>query len=289
MESEYQPKILIVEDDVDLAEMLTGYFGAQGYAVSSTAWGESAIGMAAETLPDLIILDIHLPDINGYEVRQQLQQRHRTRDIPIIFLTERSHREDRLHGLRMEATDYITKPFDIQELRLRVRNTLHRFAESNAGNIITGLPEGKAVDTILLPLVEDHQEGWALLTVTLMGLETFRELYGFVASDAVLRVISLMLANATSEFGGERAFCGHLEQQSFVVLVPAERLHLLQERIRARSDQSLEYFYPADNRGPNTYSLDRLRLLTGVLRAEDGPFSSLAELKEMALASRRVL
>ncbi|RMF35375.1 MAG: DNA-binding response regulator, partial [Chloroflexi bacterium] len=115
-------RILVVEDDVDTAEMLTAYFEAQGYEVLSAAWGEDALRMTQEVVPDLVVLDIRLPDIDGYEVCRRLRSHRRTEHIPIIFLTERRERIDRLTGLELGAVDYITKPFDIQELRLRVRN-----------------------------------------------------------------------------------------------------------------------------------------------------------------------
>src|SRR3990172_2498465 len=91
--------LLIVEDDLDLAEMLNAYFRVQGYEVLTANWGEDAIKTAGEVLPPLVILDIRLPDMNGYEVAEQLRAQRRTEDIPIIFLTERRDRGDRLKGL----------------------------------------------------------------------------------------------------------------------------------------------------------------------------------------------
>ena len=97
--------------------------------------------------PDLVILDIRLPDIDGFEVARRLRNNQRTQDIPIIFLDRKTRaRADRMQGLELGADDYITKPFDIQELRLRVRNSLRRTAPSSLTNPVTGLPEGSLVD-----------------------------------------------------------------------------------------------------------------------------------------------
>ena len=117
-------KILIIEDDLDVAEMLNAYFGVQGYDVHTVNWGEDGVRACQSTHPDLVILDIRLPDIDGYEVARRMRNDRRTQDIPIIFLTEKRDRADRLQGLELGADDYITKPFDVQELRLRVRNAL---------------------------------------------------------------------------------------------------------------------------------------------------------------------
>jgi len=134
--------ILIVEDDLDLAEMLNAYFRVQGYDVLTAAWGEDAVRISQENTPDIVLLDIRLPDIDGYEVCRRMRTQRRTENLPIIFLTERRDRIDKLQGLELGVVDYITKPFDIQELRLRVRNALRRASLESLVNPVTGLPEG---------------------------------------------------------------------------------------------------------------------------------------------------
>src|SRR3970282_2844981 len=104
---------------------------------------EDAVRTAQDGTPDLVILDIRLPDIDGYEVCRQLRSHRRTENLPIIFLTARRDRIDKLQGLELGVVDYITKPFDIQELRLRVRNALRRAKLETLVNPVTGLPEGK--------------------------------------------------------------------------------------------------------------------------------------------------
>src|SRR5690606_12627336 len=101
------PQLLIVEDDVDLADMLGAFFDAQGYTVASTGWGMQALEMATEQPPDLIVLDIGLPDLDGFEVSRRLRERHVTRHVPIIFLTEYRTRPERLQGLSLGVTDYM--------------------------------------------------------------------------------------------------------------------------------------------------------------------------------------
>ncbi|MEJ5201144.1 MAG: response regulator, partial [Anaerolineales bacterium] len=110
--------ILIVEDDLDIADMLNAYFRIQGYEVLTVNWGEDDIRACQTNRPDIVILDIRLPDTDGFEVARRLREDRRTKDLPIIFLTEKRERMSRLKGLELKADDYITKPFDIQELRL---------------------------------------------------------------------------------------------------------------------------------------------------------------------------
>jgi DNA-binding response OmpR family regulator len=195
--TEIKPKILIIEDDLDVAEMLNAYFRVQGYDVFTVNWGEDGVRSCQTVHPDLVILDIRLPDIDGYEVARRIRGDRRTADVPIIFLTEKRDRADRLQGLELGADDYITKPFDVQELRLRVRNALRRVSQGSLTNPVTGLPEGGLVDEKLSEIL--GKDGFALLSVSIDNMDAFREAYGFVASDDVLRAISFMIMNTMRE------------------------------------------------------------------------------------------
>jgi len=116
--------LLIVEDDVDVADMLRAYFIVQGYEVIVTNWGEDALKLCDDKNIDLVLLDIRLPDIDGFEVANRLRLKAAHEDLPIIFLTEHKERQFRVRGLELEAQDYITKPFEIGVRQVRVRNTL---------------------------------------------------------------------------------------------------------------------------------------------------------------------
>jgi DNA-binding response OmpR family regulator len=275
--SESKPTILVVEDDLDVAEMLSAYFRVQGYDVLIANLGEEGIQTCRTNRPDLVILDIRLPDIDGYEVARQLRSNRRTADIPIIFLTDKRHREDRLQGLELGADDYITKPFDIQELRLRVRNALRRTSGSTLTNTVTGLAEGALVDERLLECLD--RKDWALLLISLENLDAFREMYGFVASDDVQRAVSLMIHNAVRSVGSVNDFLGHVSPVEFVLVTRADRVQPLIERIRDRLDQSLDFFYPLKDRGSESVQAKKLGVSLCQLTANDGTFQDLQALK----------
>jgi CheY-like chemotaxis protein len=274
--SEAKATLLIVEDDVDVAEMLTAYFRSQGYEALSVNWGEDAIKACRASRPDLIILDIRLPDIDGFEVANRLRSNQRTQDIPIIFLTEKRERRDRMRGLELGADDYITKPFDIQELRLRVRNSLRRTAQSTLTNPVTGLPEGALVDERLEECLQSND--WALILIGLDNLAGFREAYGFVASDDLQRAVSLMIHNAMRDVGGANDFLGQTDSARFILVTQLSTLATLEERIRSRLEPSLDYFYPLKDRGSET-STGKLTLHITSLTVNDGPFKNLNDLK----------
>lgn len=278
-------KILIVEDDPDVAEMLTAYFRSQEYDVSTVNWGEDGVRSAQQNPPDLAILDIRLPDIDGYEVAYRLRNDRRTSDIPIIFLTEKRDRSDKLQGLEIGADDYITKPFDIQELRLRVRNALNRVSQGSLTNPVTGLPEGALVDEKLTEVIS--KDNTALLFISLQNMESFREAYGFVASDDVLRAISLMIGNTLREFSRTDDFLGHLDSTDFILLVPPANLNSLTEKLRSRLDQSMEYFYPLKDREQIAKQSNRLNAKLHVMQSLKSRAGDIHQLKSDLLAMKK--
>ncbi len=282
--AEKKSKILIVEDDLDIAEMLNAYFGVQGYEVFTVNWGEDGVRAAVDERPDLVILDIRLPDIDGYEVAHRLRNDRRTKEIPIIFLTEKRDRADRLRGLELGADDYITKPFDVQELRLRVRNSLERMGQGSLTNPVSGLPEGTLVDERLEECLQDNN---ALLLVSLENLEAFRELYGFVASDDVLRAVSLMVHNAMREVGNASDFLGHLTTAEFVLVVSPDTIPALSERVVSRLEQSLDYFYPIRDREEAVNWHNRLAIKTVQITSCAGAFETAEEIKEKLLSLKK--
>ena len=283
--AELKPKILIIEDDLDVAEMLNAYFLVQGYEVFTVNWGEDGVRSCQTVHPDLVILDIRLPDIDGYEVARRLRGDRRTHEVPIIFLTEKRERTDRLQGLEIGADDYITKPFDIQELRLRVRNALRRMTQGSLTNPVSGLPEGAVVDERLGEVLQ--KGGWAVLLVSLENIDAFRELYGFVASDDVLRAVSLMILNTMRELSSSDDFLGHVSATDFVLVVSPVNLPILLERLRNRLEQSLDYFYPIKDREQASKQKDRLAIKLSDLSSITGRFETVEHLKMELLSIKK--
>ncbi len=281
-----KPKLLIVEDDLDLSEMVSSYFRVQNYDVLTAAWGEEALQVANANPLDLIMLDIRLPDIDGFELCRLLRTNRKTQDIPIIFLTEKRDRVDKLQGLELGVVDYITKPFDIQELRLRVRNAINRAQMPAPANPVTDLPEGELVDEKLAALL--NRSGWTILQLSIESLSTFRERYGFVAADDVLRAVTLMVRNAVREFGDADHFVGHLSTETYLIITNPDSLDDIKDRIERRIAQSREYFYPLRDRDRAKQAMqeNHLRVVSAVVTHDDGPFADVEALKSKLHSAR---
>jgi DNA-binding response OmpR family regulator len=220
-------KILIVEDDADTSDMLREYFNSQGYEVLTTAWGRDALELCRRIPPDVIILDIRLPDINGYDIYQKLRNNLQTSSTPIIFLTQQNDREDVITGLKLGAVDYITKPFDIEELGLRVRNVLQQISYQSLVSPITDLP----ADSLL------EREKWAVLYIGINDLTLFSKAYGFKTVDDALRTVALVLDTVVKELGTISDFAGHLREGHFIVITTPDRVQRIKEEIMVRLER----------------------------------------------------
>ena len=117
-------KILVVDDIIENIQLLVNLFIKQGYNVLPATNGKQALALAFAKKPDLILLDVQMPEMDGFEVCMQLKANEVTKDIPIIFITARSAPEDIIHGLSFGAVDYITKPINTEEVSIKVKNHL---------------------------------------------------------------------------------------------------------------------------------------------------------------------
>ena len=281
MEENKKPTLLIVEDDLDIADMLNAYFRVQGYEVLTVNWGEDGVRTCQSSSPDLVILDIRLPDIDGFEVARRLRGNRKTQAIPIIFLTEKRGRSDRLRGLELKADDYITKPFDIQELRLRVRNSLARSHFHSLANTVTGLPEGDLVDEALETVLV--QTGVTLSVIALKNVAKFREVYGFVAADDMLRAVALMIQDSLLEEKSGQAFIGHIDSANFVLIADRAHATALKDRIRAKLEGSFELFYSDQHRASGLFRQNPLSVQFSDVSLKQGePLTLLALKAELA-------
>ncbi len=270
---EKRPRILIIEDNRALVEMLTIFLEEQEYEVLGAYTGRDGIRQAQQEQPDLILLDIHLPDINGYDVAQELRTRTRTQHIPIIFLTEAHDRGSRLKGLRLGADDYIAKPFDLQELRLRIRNALDIARRVHQFQVPTHLP---ALPLLVQALEERMRQSrpWALLGIFLQNFKIFRSRYGSLTAEDALRAIGKLLLYIQHQLEGtENDLVGHLEQDDFAILTVPERLSSYQSAIRQIVVPKIPYFYSWEDR-EHLQAPHRMRIHMRILTWQDGRFTS---------------
>lgn len=288
--------ILVVEDDFDIANMLRIYFSGQQYEVQIAPRGNDALTMTRKQLPDLIILDIMLPDMNGYDVCRELRTTSRTSHIPIIFLTQKDERSDKIIGLELGADDYITKPFDIEELKLRVQNAIRSVEIQVNRDPKSGLPKGQIIEDELRALMHAEHD-WTYIDVKLNNFESFYEVYGFVARDEVKKFMTRLISEVLNEQGTKDDFVGHPADDNFIIIThmgdPDKLKHRLVERFN--SDVKQHYSFIDRERGyilvPDPVNGERqeslMTLSTGSVSTKTHQFSDIREIVELAAEDRR--
>jgi PleD family two-component response regulator len=288
-------RILVVEDDFDISNMLQLYFKSQGYEVYVAPRGGEALELTRQKMPNVIVLDIMLPDIDGYEVCRRLRTNLRTSHIPIIFLTQKDERSDKIHGLELGADDYITKPFDVEELRLRVRNTIKRATVESLTSPNTGLPSGRLIEDQLRQLM--RKDNWGILYIGVQGLDAFNEVYGFVAGEEVLRFTGMLLNGVVEELGTPDDFVGHIGGDDFIVITRSELAQALRQEMEKRFNANVGTHYDFRTRQQGYLAMKDadghevraplMSLQIGVLTVADGPFTDIREITEAAAEVRR--
>jgi CheY-like chemotaxis protein len=211
-------RILVVEDESLTQDMLRRFFEIVGYEVIRAVNGTEAVKQAQEGNPHLIILDINLPDFDGYEVCRRLRGDDKTRRIPIIFLTTKDDRRDKLAGLELGADDFLTKPFDIEELRLRVHNIIQRMGGTLLVDPRTSLPSSGAT-TKRLPRLLEHDNS-VFLDVEIEHIDVFSGRYGPVAANQAIRSSAKIIGDLLHEIDPVHSFIGHPSDHRFLIGLP---------------------------------------------------------------------
>jgi PleD family two-component response regulator len=288
--------LLIVEDDNDIATMLRLYFASQGYEVDIAGRGSEALEKTRQSMPHLIILDIMLPDFDGFEVCRTLRTHTRTSHVPIIFLTQKDERSDKLQGLELGADDYITKPFDIEELKLRVQRAISRAEQQSLTDPRSGLPSGRLIEEQLRRIIQS--DGWALMDVRINAFSAFTDAYGFVAGDDVLRFTAMLLNEIVNQLGTPEDFIGHVGGSNFILITTQDRAEAIRKTLKERFaqevlahynflDREQGYLLVTDDSG-RTVKVPLMTLAVGLISPKDHTFTDIREITELAAEARRV-
>jgi diguanylate cyclase (GGDEF)-like protein len=236
-----RPLILVVEDDEDARAVLEELLRDR-YDVEAVGDGEAAVKRAKELLPDLVLLDLFLPGLDGFGALTGLRRDQRTAEVPVIFLSAQGDAETKSHGLSLGAADYLAKPFSAQELMARVDRTLKLTAQKEHFRALaqtdglTGLPNFRSFHARLdeeVARADRYGHPLACAMVDLDGLKEINDRLGHAAGNRAI----LALADAVREELRDTDFAARYGGDEFVVLLPQTTAHaagLFAERLRRR-------------------------------------------------------
>ncbi|NTW97585.1 MAG: response regulator, partial [Oscillochloris sp.] len=233
-----QTRILVADDDPALCLLLRETLQDAGYDVTIAGNGDELVRMAQDQPPDLILVDLMMPLMDGFEAIRQLRNDTRTAHLPMIILTARSTSSDVVTGFDNGADDYIIKPYDIDVLLARIRSHLRRAAQLPVRNPLTGLPGNVLLQAELeRQLSQGHQ--FSLLWIDLDNFKAFNDAYGFARGDRAIH----MVAHVISETVAREDFVGHIGGDDFAIIHFGDEPEDLCKRLITRFDEQVRALY----------------------------------------------
>ena len=239
-------KILIADDDPDILRFIEVNLGLEGFNLIKAKDGEEALREAIDLLPDLVLLDVMMPKIDGFEVCRRLRSDPRTSNISIIMLTAKSLSADKVVGLTVGADDYIIKPFDPMELVARVRSTLRRSREMRELNPLTGLPGNVSILQELDRKIT-RKEPLALMHIDLDNFKAYNDYYGFMRGDLAIKMGAAVLQEVCSEYPPGKCFVGHIGGDDFALVTEPDLAEKIANEIISRFDAKSPSLYDAED------------------------------------------
>lgn len=235
-------RVLVVDDDPDIARFVEVNLRGDGYVVDIATDGEQGLERALAQPPDLALVDVMMPGMDGFQLVEHLRADPRTSGMSIIMLTAKSLTADKVLGLTAGADDYIIKPFDPVELLARVKGTLRRAEEMRASSPLTGLPGNIRIQDEIAGAVASGRP-FALVYADLDNFKAYNDYYGFLRGDAAIKTASGIFQEEARRVAGEAAFVGHMGGDDFVLMVPPERVEDLCHAIIERFDGATGELY----------------------------------------------
>jgi diguanylate cyclase (GGDEF)-like protein len=291
-----QGDLLIVDDTPANLRLLSQMLTEHGYKVRAVRNGPHALKAAQAAPPDLILLDIVMPEMDGYEVCRRMKSDYAARHIPIIILTARSELEEKLKGLENGANDYVTKPFSMSELLVRVKNVLQWSQSQREANPLTGLPGNVSIERELTQRIE-LGEPFAFIYTDIDNFKAFNDYYGYARGDEVIKRTARILASAVIECGNEGDFVGHIGGDDFVVMSTPDRASTIARIVIDRFEKGMtDLFEPEDlergylkirRRTGEIMKVKSLGITLAIVTNEKGHISHIGRVADIATELKR--
>jgi diguanylate cyclase (GGDEF)-like protein len=234
--------ILIADDDEDIVSFVEANLRLEGYEIVMAADGEQALQLAYDRLPDLVLLDVMVKKVGGYEVCQRLRSDTRTRNMSIIMLTAGTLSADRVVGLTAGADDYLIKPFDPVELVARVKTALRRSREMRSINPLTQLPGNVQVQDEVSKHVM-ASEPFAMMYIDLDHFKAYNDHYGFLRGDEAIKLLGRTAGDAINSHAEKKKFLGHVGGDDFIAIIDPEAAEGVAQQILDSWDRNIPELY----------------------------------------------
>ncbi|MGC8874829.1 MAG: response regulator [Chloroflexia bacterium] len=239
--------VLIADDEPGVREEIRQALSARGFFVQEAGSGAEALTLIAREPPDIVVVDLYLPDLDGMEIVRQLRAQENTLTLPVLFLSVVDDPMVKAQGLRLGADDYLVKPFSIVELSARIEAILRRKALEFSFSPSTRLPGNIAIERELRTRVASRQP-FAVCYVDLDSFKAYNDVYGFLKGDGVIHQTARVLSEAIRQHGASDDFLGHVGGDDFVLITSPERADAICEQAVREFERVIPLYYDAEAR-----------------------------------------
>lgn len=282
--------ILIVEDDPQIVRVLRAMLELEGFSIAAVTTGEEAVEYALREVPHLVLLDVMLPRMDGFEVARRLRANIKTAHIPVVVLSARHDTADIVRAFETAVDDYLTKPFNTDELLARIRTQL-RHVQQHLLAPLTGLPGGLQVERAIGHMLRGAAP-WAILYLDLDHFKAYNDVYGFLRGNELIRLTGRVAGEAVRERGNVTDFVGHIGGDDFVIFTTPDRAEALCGELIRRFDIESRALYPAEDlrrgtlvardRQGQEHAYPLVSLSIGVVTNQFHPITSTEEVSRIA-------
>jgi diguanylate cyclase (GGDEF)-like protein len=243
-----RPTVLVVDDDAILREIIGTNLELGGFNVLSAPDGPSALALLDDRLPDVVVLDVVMPLMDGYATLGRIRRHATASHVPVIVLTGGgSDTTEPVKSLEAGADDFISKPFSPQEMLARVRAKVRRANVDSSLQPLTRLPGNIAIEHEVRRRFE-AREPWAVIYADLDNFKAFNDHYGFVHGDDAIRLVSSTMSDTIKRIGEESDFLGHIGGDDFIIVTSPQRAESLARTVAETFDRDVPALYTATDR-----------------------------------------
>ena len=294
-----EARILVVDDEKDLVDLLTYNLSRAGFRTEIAYTGTAALERLRESPPDLLLLDVMLPDGDGFGFFTELKAERASGLMAIIFLSARGDTPAKVRALNLGAEDYLTKPFDALELAARVETVVRRRSVESMASPTTQLPGSGAIEQDLKRRL-DARQPFAFCYLDLDNLKAFNDYYGYAKANAVIRQSGDVIRYVVQRAGGPGDFIGHIAGDDFVFITSAARADDVCRQICERFDHLIRLYYdPLDRERGYIETKDRFGVqrkfpimsvsIAGISLSRAKTYAGLAELAAVGKGTAKVI
>ncbi len=246
--SDEKKSIVVVDDDTNVGLLVSVILKSLNYEIITLTTGKELLSFLIKNpKPSLILLDLKLPDIDGYELCKKIRENHFMSDIPIIILTGVSEVDAKIKTIEIGADDYINKPFDVRELKVRINRILKRKENDSSLNPLTKLPGGPLIEEYVKKRLETNPH-FSYAYIDIDNFKAYNDVYGYTKGDVIIKLLSKLLIDSLKKFSNDDYFIGHIGGDDFVIITPMDKMTSVCEEITKNFDKIIPDYYSEEHR-----------------------------------------